>query len=91
LKLRPAINHVDAGLSELWQRMNTGNLKVFNTLSNFAKEFVLYRRNLKGNIVKENDHLMDCMRYLQNNLGRAQSLDQLSRAPVYAGPARYNI
>lgn len=91
LKLKPAINHVDAGLSELWQRMNTGNLKVFNTLSNFAKEFVLYRRNLKGNIVKENDHLMDCMRYLQNNLGRAQSLDQLARAPAYAGPTRYNI
>lgn len=91
LKLTPAINNVDAGISELWQRMNTGNLKVFNTLTNFAKEFVLYRRNLKGNIIKENDHLMDCLRYLQNNISRAKSLDQLRAVPTYKGQINYNI
>lgn len=91
LKLSPAINVVDAGISALWQRMNTGNLKVFNTLHNFAKEFVLYRRNLKGNIVKENDHLMDCLRYLQNNINRAKSLDQLRSVPTYNGQIKYNI
>lgn len=91
LRLSPANNVVDAGISALWQRMNTGNLKVFNTLTNFAKEFVLYRRNLKGNIIKENDHLMDCLRYGQNNLARAKSLDQMRSTPTYNGQIRYNI
>ena len=91
LRLNPAINSVDAGISGLWQRMSTGNLKVFSSLTNFAKEFVLYRRNLKGKIVDENDHLMDCLRYIQNNLARAKSLDQMRAAPQYKGPTKYNI
>lgn len=91
LNLRPAINNVDAGISALWQRMTTGNLKIFNNLPNFAKEFVLYRRNLKGNIVKENDHLMDCLRYIQNNLARAKSIEQLRSTVKYDGPMHYNI
>lgn len=91
LKLHPAINAVDAGISALWQRMNTGNLKVFNSLPNFAKEFVLYRRDLRGKIIKENDHLMDCLRYIQNNLSRARSIEQLRNQPSYQGPSKYNI
>ncbi len=91
LKLTPAINARDAGISALWQRMVTGNLKVFSSLPNFAKEFVLYRRDLKGHIIDENDHLMDCLRYLQNNLGRAKSKDQLVRSSTYKGAANYNI
>ena len=91
LRLSPAINQVDAGLSGLWQRMSTGNLKVFSSLSNFAKEFVLYRRNLKGKIVDENDHLMDCLRYIQNNLARAKSIDQMRSSHNYTGPIRYNV
>lgn len=91
LSLRPAINNVDAGISGLWQRMTTGNLKVFNTLPHFNKEYVLYRRDLRGRIVKENDHLMDCLRYIQNNLARAKSLDQLRSSPTYTGAANYRI
>lgn len=87
----PAINVVDAGISAIWQRMSTGNLKVFNNLYQWAEEFVLYRRDLKGNIVKEKDHLMDCMRYLQNNIIRAKSIDQLRSTPNYQGMKRYNI
>lgn len=91
LNLRDAINARDAGISALWQRMVTGNLKVFNSCHNFAKEFVLYRRNLKGKIIDENDHLMDCLRYLQNNLARAKSLDQMRAVPRYNGPTHYNV
>jgi len=71
--------------------MTTGNLKVFNTLPNFAKEFVLYRRDEKGRIIKENDHLMDCLRYIQNNLQRAKSMDQMRVRPQFKGPTKYNI
>ncbi len=91
LKLQPAVNNVDAGISNLWQRMTTGNLKIFNSLPNLAKEFVLYRRNLNGKIVKENDHLMDCLRYIQNNLNRAKSIDQLQSTATYNGAANYRI
>lgn len=91
LNIVPAINVVDAGLQAMWQRMTTGNLKVFNTLHAFAKEFVLYRRDDRGKIIKENDHLMDCLRYLQNNINRAKSLDMMRSKPNYQGPTRYNI
>jgi hypothetical protein len=91
LDLKDAINSVDAGIQGMWQRMTTGNLKVFNTLPNFCKEFVLYRRDEKGRIIKENDHLMDCLRYLQNNLKRAKSLDQIRNRPAFAGPTKYRI
>lgn len=91
LKLLPARNMVDSGISELWQRMNAGTLKIFTSCTNLCKEFVLYRRDLRGKIIKENDHLMDCLRYLQNNLSRAKSLDQVRSTPRYAGPNKYNV
>lgn len=91
LNLVPANNAVDAGIQGMWQRMSTGNVKVFNNLPNFGKEFVLYRRDDKGKIIKENDHLMDCLRYIENNLNRAKSRDQLTSTPNFAGPKKYNI
>lgn len=91
LNVTPAVNAVDAGINGMWQRMSTGGLKVFNTLPSFAKEFVLYRRDEKGRIIKENDHLMDCLKYIENNLNRAKSLDQIRSVPQYAGPTKYAI
>lgn len=91
LYLNPARNEVDTGLQGLWQRMTTGNFKVFNTMPHWAKEFVLYRRDLKGRIIKENDHLMDATRYIQNNLMRAKSMDQLRSTPVINTGIRYDI
>ncbi len=91
LKLNPANNEVDTGIQGVWQRMTTGNIKVFNTLPNWAKEFVLYRRDLRGRIVKENDHLMDTMRYLQNNLIRAKSRDQINSSRQVDTSRRYAV
>lgn len=91
LSMHDAINSVDSGIQAVWQRMTTGNLKVFNTLPHFAKEFVLYRRDEKGRIIKENDHLMDCLRYIQNNLQRAKSMEQMRVRPAFKGPTRYNV
>jgi hypothetical protein len=47
-------------------RFQEGKLKAFESLSNFKTELRLYRRDEKGKIVKERDHLMDAMRYLVN-------------------------
>lgn len=64
LNLQTAVNAREAGLYAVWQRMSGGKLKVFKSLGNWLSEFRLYRRDEKGNVVKENDHLMDATRYL---------------------------
>jgi phage terminase large subunit-like protein len=64
LKLALADNAVEAGLHEVLQRMTTGRLKVFRSLVGWLGEFRLYRRDEKGKVVKERDHLMDATRYL---------------------------
>lgn len=63
LQLAPAVNAVEAGLTEVWNRMVSGRLKVQSHLSNWRSEFRKYHRDEKGKIVKANDHLMDCTRY----------------------------
>lgn len=63
LHLVPAENAVEAGIYDVWMRMTTGRLKLFRTLTNWLSEFRMYRRDEKGHVVKENDHLMDCTRY----------------------------
>lgn len=64
LNLVDAENAVDAGITACYQRMVSGRLKVFNTCRSWLGEFRIYRRDENGKIVKENDHLMDAMRYL---------------------------
>lgn len=64
LDLTAADNSVESGLYTVWQRLSGGRLKVFSTLQSFLAEYRLYRRDDKGRIVKSNDHLMDCARYL---------------------------
>lgn len=66
LDLALATNAVEAGIYDTWQRLSTGRLKVFASLSHWFSEYRLYRRDEKGRIVKENDHLMDDTRYLVN-------------------------
>jgi hypothetical protein len=44
--------------------MSENRLKVFSSLRNWLNEFRLYRRDEKGKVVKDNDHLMDATRYL---------------------------
>jgi hypothetical protein len=64
LSLQPAQNAREAGIYGVWSRLASGRLKVFASLSNWREEFRLYRRDEKGAIVKEKDHLMDATRYL---------------------------
>ena len=73
LILQKANNAVHSGLRHDLILMQTGMLKVFNTLVYFLQEWRLYRRDKKGKIVKQNDHLMDDMRYLLNTDGAFQS------------------
>jgi phage terminase large subunit-like protein len=66
LNLSAAKNAVEAGLSEVWQLMVGGRLKVFASCQNWFREFRKYHRDDKGSgkIVKRDDHLLDGTRYL---------------------------
>lgn len=68
LLLKTADNGVESGLYSVWNRMSTGRVKVFRTLGKWLEEFRLYRRDDRGNVVKDNDHLMDCTRYLESRI-----------------------
>lgn len=63
LHLLPANNSKESGLYNVHQRLATGRLKVFRSLRNWFREYRIYRRDEKGHVVKENDHLMDATRY----------------------------
>jgi hypothetical protein len=69
LNLVFANNAVAAGIHHVLTLYQSGRLKVFKSCVSFRKEFRLYRRDEKGKIVKQNDHLMDCKRYLLNTSG----------------------
>lgn len=64
LDLINADKAVEAGLFECYERFTTGRLKIFKSLQQTQAEMRLYRRDDKGKVVKENDHLMDAKRYL---------------------------
>lgn len=64
LRLVEAENTVEAGIHAVYRRLSGGKLKVFRTLGATQSELRLYRRDDRGRVVKENDHLMDALRYL---------------------------
>ena len=64
LILSPADNAVEAGIHAVYQRLAAGRLKIFRNLVATQSELRLYRRDEKGKVVKENDHLADALRYL---------------------------
>lgn len=92
LKLWPAKNEVEGGITNCWHRMNSGRLKIFKHLHNFQKEYMLYRRDDKGRVVKEEDHLMDAMRYVINNINRARAKDFIGvTSGPYTGTRHYDL
>jgi hypothetical protein len=61
--------------------METGRLKVFNTLPNWRGEYRRYHRHLvktetteKVIIAKVDDHLMDAMRMLENDWAKVAGI-----------------
>jgi len=55
-------NGVEAGITQMLERMQTGRWKVFPHLTQWLEEFELYHRK-DGLIVKLNDDLISASRY----------------------------
>jgi Terminase RNaseH-like domain len=62
LKLEQAGDSEQSGICEVTQLMKTGRLKVFRDLENFFREYRLYRYDEQGQVVKQHDLLMNCLR-----------------------------
>lgn len=75
LEIYPADNAVEAGIHAVFRRMVSGRLKIFESLRSTLEEYRLYRRDENGKVVKDNDHLMDCLRYLIQT-GMKYAVDQ---------------
>lgn len=73
---------VEAGIQRVWERLSAGKLKVFASCGPWFDEYRLYRRDERGRIVKEHDHLQDATRYLV-----VSGLDRARTKPV---PKPYN-
>jgi phage terminase large subunit-like protein len=65
---------VEAGIQSVWLMLSAARFKVFETCEAWFKEYRLYHRNEKGQIVKTNNHLMDATRYaVHSGLRRAKT------------------
>lgn len=69
-------NGVEAGVSDMLQRMQTGRWKVFRTCGLWLEEFRLYHRE-DGKIVKERDDVISASRY-------ALMMKRFARTPEFA-------
>lgn len=64
LQIQPANNAVEAGIMDVYTLMSAGKFKaVRQKTRNFQHEFATYKRDMHGKIVKENDHILDALRY----------------------------
>lgn len=83
LQLDIAENSVEAGITDVWQLMVSGRLKVQRHLSNWFREFRKYHRDEKGSgkIVKRDDHLMDATRYLVRTGRERMRIEPLKPVP----------
>jgi len=73
LTLIDADKAFDAGVTDVWQRLSTGRLRVFRHLVHWLNEYRFYQRDEKGR-VKDGlaDHLMDDTRYIvRSGIGAA--------------------
>ena len=63
LNLVFADKSVESGLYEMLELFTQGRLKIFSTCTKLINEIRMYRRDEKGKIVKQDDHLIDSARY----------------------------
>lgn len=78
LRLEGTANPIESGILSVWQRMESGRLRVFASLPRYLEQRRLYRRDEKGQIVPEHDSLQDATRCLVNGLSRMKTQAKLA-------------
>jgi hypothetical protein len=82
LKMALADNSVDAGVLRVYQRLASGNMKIFRTCTKLLEDMRFYHRDDNGRIVKEGDHLPDAMRYVSMTGPRIAKVKMLPKLPT---------
>ncbi len=77
-------NGVEAGVAEMFDRMQTGRWKVFSHLGDWFEEFRLYHRQ-DGLIVKKGDDLLSASRYAMMMRRHAVVANKPAPKPVVRG------
>lgn len=92
LRLIEADNTVESGIYKVWEALSTGHLKVFKSCLELQKEYLTYRRDDRGRIIKENDHALDGLRYayVGIDLARQKPVKTSKHGGVYGG-AKYDL
>jgi hypothetical protein len=91
VSLVPLDNTLESGILNVAQRMHSGRLKVFPSLSKYLAERRLYSCDENNQIVKDHDRLQDAARCLVSGISRMRTKPkpaqlQPRRLPVYHGP-----
>lgn len=83
LLLREADNSVQDGIYEIYQRFETGRIKIYKTCTNLLRELRMYSRDKNNKIIKRNDHACDALRYIGLGLKNARlpHADKRDHAP----------
>lgn len=82
-------NSVEAGIEAILNRMNLGKCKIFAGLKPLWEELRMYHRD-NGKIVKQNDDLMDAMRYAIQSVRHARTPTvTVKRAPIAVGASNW--
>lgn len=77
----------EANIQEVWLALSTGKLKIFRSCVKWFEEKRLYRRDIKGQVVKANDHLMDATQYAVKS-GLPMAVKRPVPAQVFEPPSR---
>lgn len=89
LKLQFPDKAVEAGIYKVWEGLSNGKIKIFKSLKSLQDEYKIYRRDEKGRIVKEKDHLLDALRYLiMSGMDLAQSKQDIDKPKKTSGGHR---
>src|SRR5262249_38751768 len=91
LDLQIINNPVESGILGVGQRMQAGRLKVFGSVTKYLHERRLYRRDERGQIVKERDYLQDAARSLISGIShlRTKPKPLSSRLAATPYPGQY--
>ena len=86
LNLSPAIKNPEANIFSLRQRIETGRLRVFNTLMMWREEYESYQRDENGKVNKNHDDLLDATMYMLSRMDTFSTKPAKRRAGRVVAP-----